>query len=70
MKQYKGISKGPVSQSTKFLRGGGQSQDWLLEINTDQVIADGQFKSGSIRVSIAKNYSHILPLSVLCKFHK
>lgn len=42
-----------TGQSTKFLRG-GESSDWLLEINTDPVIAAGQFKSRSICVNIAK----------------
>lgn len=56
-----------TSQSTIFLSR-GESWDWLLEINTDPVIATGQFKPGSIYVSIGKNYSNILPLSMFSSF--
>lgn len=40
-----------------------ESGDWLLEINTDPVIPTAQFKSGSILVSMVKNYSLILPVN-------
>lgn len=58
--QYKEISK---DQCVIFLRR-GESWDSLLEINTDPTIATGQFKSRSICVSVTKNYSHILLLSL------
>lgn len=59
-KQYKKISK---DQSAIFLRR-GENWDSLLEINTDSTTATGPFKSRSICVSMAKNDSHILLLSL------